>query len=95
MATPSSGQICWSQIQAEIGGSYCMSNFNLVSGRGNCASNYYNYPPAATCYNFYVYDYGIIDFTDCDGVFQSDFFFPGASFCAWSAVGPCYVIGTC
>ena len=47
MATPSSGTICWSQIQAETGGSYCMSNFNAVSGRGNCASNYYNYPSVA------------------------------------------------
>ena len=24
-----------------------MSNFNAVSGRGNCASNYYNYPSVA------------------------------------------------
>ena len=47
MPTPSSGTICWSQIQAQTGGSYCMSNFNAVSGRGNCASNYYNYPSVA------------------------------------------------
>ena len=48
MATPSSGTICWSQIQAVTGGSYCMSNFNSVSGRGNCASNYYSYGATAS-----------------------------------------------
>ena len=48
MSTPSSGTICWSQIQVETGGSYCMSNFNSVSGRGYCASNYYSYP-SNTC----------------------------------------------
>lgn len=48
MSTPSSGTICWSQIQVETGGSYCMSNFNSVSGRGTCASNYYSYP-SNTC----------------------------------------------
>jgi hypothetical protein len=95
MATPSSGAISWSQIQAETGGAYSMSNFNSVTGRGYDASDYYNYPPATTCYQFYVYDYGLIDFTDCYGVYQSDYFFPGAGFCAWSAVGPCYIIGTC
>lgn len=95
MATPSSGQICWSQIQAETGGSYCMSNFNAVSGRGYCASQYYNYPPTPTCYQYYVYDYGIISYRDCYGNDYDDYFYPGAQFCAETANGPCYVIGTC
>jgi hypothetical protein len=52
MATPSSGTICWSQIQAVTGGAYSMSNFNAVSGRGYKASNYYNYP------SYFVYNFG-------------------------------------
>lgn len=95
MSTPSSGTICWSQIQAETGGSYCMSNFNSVSGRGYCASQYYNYPPPAVCYLYYVYDYGMISFRDCNGYDFDDYFYPGAQFCAETANGPCYVIGTC
>lgn len=47
MATPSSGAISWSQIQAVSGGAYSMSNFNAVSGRGYSASNYYNYSSAS------------------------------------------------
>jgi hypothetical protein len=93
MPTPSSGPISWSQIQAQTGGAYSMSNFNAVTGRGYDASDYYNYPN--TCYQFYVYDYGIINYTDCYGNSESDYFFPGAGFCAWSASGPCYITGTC
>ena len=63
MPTPSSGTICWSQIQAETGTGYCMSDFYSVSGGlGYCASNYYNYPPPPpTCYLYDVYDYGYAD----------------------------------
>ena len=95
MPTPSSGAISWSQIQAQTGGAYSMSNFNTVTGRGYDASDYYNYPPAVTCYEYYVYDFGMITLTDCTGSTYDDFFPPGATFCAWSASGPCYVIGTC
>jgi hypothetical protein len=64
MATPSSGEICWSDIQAATGGGYCMSDFNSATGRGYCASDYYNYSPSygvyinvivpssLTCYNY-------------------------------------------
>lgn len=67
MATPSSGQICWSDIQAEIGGGYCMSDFNTSTGRGYCAGDYYNYSPSHNvtitfyypsyvgCYNYYYF----------------------------------------
>ena len=67
MATPSSGQICWSDIQAEIGGGYCMSDFNTSTGRGYCAGDYYNYSPTHNvtitfyypsyvgCYNTYCF----------------------------------------
>ena len=67
MATPSSGQICWSDIQAEIGGGYCMSDFNTSTGRGYCAGDYYNYSPSHNvtitfyypsyvgCYNNYYF----------------------------------------
>ena len=65
MATPSSGQICWSDIQAAMGGGYCMSDFNASTGRGYCAGDYYNYtashdvtitfyyPNYVGCYNYY------------------------------------------
>ena len=71
MPTPSSGTICWSQIQAQTGGSYCMSNFNAVSGRGNCASDYYNYP-SIICYIFDIYNpdqnYDVyLNYTECNG----------------------------
>lgn len=71
MPTPSSGTICWSQIQAVIGGSYCMSNFNAVSGRGYCASDYYNYP-SIICYIFDIYNpdqnYDVyLNYTECNG----------------------------
>jgi hypothetical protein len=67
MATPSSGQICWSDIQAAIGGGYCMSDFNTSTGRGYCAGDYYNYSPShdvtitfyypsyVGCYNNYYF----------------------------------------
>jgi hypothetical protein len=67
MATPSSGQICWSDIQTVTGGGYCMSDFNATSGRGYCASDYYNYSPThdviitfyypnyVGCYNYYCF----------------------------------------
>jgi hypothetical protein len=58
MATPSSGEICWSDIQAAIGGGYCMSDFNASTGRGYCAGDYYNYSPSHDVYiNFYYPSY--------------------------------------
>ena len=95
MPTPSSGPISWSQIQAQTGGAYSMSNFNAVTGRGYDASDYYNYPPAATCYLWYVYSAGLVTFTDCSGNTYSDFYFATDEFCARSASGAVYTIGTC
>ena len=95
MSTPSSGTICWSQIQSVSGGSYCMSNFNAVSGRGYCASNYYSYSPPSVCYEYYAYDYGLVTLTDCNGLTYNDYFFPGAYFCAQSASGPVFQTGFC
>ena len=77
MPTPSSGTICWSQIQAETGGSYCMSNFNAVSGRGYCASDYYNYPPPTLCTYYQTYDYGYVLYYDCAG--NSQYYYVGPS----------------
>jgi hypothetical protein len=58
MATPSSGQICWSDIQAATGGGYCMLDFNSATGRGYCAGDYYNYSPSHDVYiNFYYPNY--------------------------------------
>ena len=88
MPTPSSGTICWSQIQAEIGGDYCMSNFNAVSGRGYCASDYYSYPPPPpSCYVYQAYDYGYVLYYDCAGNSQYYFVGPGDSFCVSSFDG--------
>ena len=87
MPTPSSGTICWSQIQAETGGGFCMYDFAVASGRGFCASGYYDYPPIATCYLFQAYDYGYVLYYDCVGNSQYYFVGPGDSFCVSSFDG--------
>ncbi len=92
MGTPSSGTICWSDIQAVAGGGYCMSDFNAASGRGYCANGYYNYNPTPTsCYLYDVYDYGYADFVDCIGTPTYTYTVPGDSFCVsvWYS-GPAY-----
>ena len=94
MGTPSSGTICWSQIQSVTGGSYCMSNFNAISGRGYCASNYYSYN---VCSIYQPYDYGYVEFVDCNGTTVS-FYISDLMivFCAWQVnYGPVNNIGPC
>ena len=96
MGTPSSGTICWSQIQSVSGGSYCMSNFNAVSGRGNCASNYYSYNPTPTCLAYQCYDYGWVNYFDCSGYEQYYYVSYYDSFCASNFIsGPAYQDGVC
>lgn len=97
MPTPSSGAISWSQIQAQTGGAYSMSNFNAVTGRGYDASDYYSYsPPDVTCYLWYIYSSGFVDYYDCFGNYQAaDYYFAGDTLCGRTAGGPVYSIGTC
>ena len=95
MSTPSSGTICWSQIQSVSGGSYCMSNFNAVSGRGYCASNYYSYSPPATCLAYQCYDYGWVEYIDCYGYYQYYYVNPYDGFCVNNFLGgPAYWTGS-
>jgi hypothetical protein len=94
MGTPSSGTICWSDIQAVSGGSFCMSNFNAVSGRGYCASNYYNYNPPTSCTIYQADDFGYVLYYDC--AFNSQYYYvgPGDQFCVSSFDGgPAYNTG--
>jgi hypothetical protein len=96
MPTPSSGTICWSQIQAEIGTGYCMSNFYTGSGgRGYCASDYYSYPPPPpSCTLYYADNYGYVLFYDCAGNSQYFFVGPGDQFCvSFFDGGPAYNTG--
>jgi hypothetical protein len=95
MATPSSGPISWSQIQAVAGGAYSMSNFNAVSGRGYSASQYYNYsPPSPSCFVYQTYDFGVVSFISCSGISYSYFVSPGENFCASGfGGGPAYDTG--
>ena len=95
MPTPSSGTICWSQIQAEIGTGYCMSNFNAATSRGTCASNYYSYPPPPpSCTLYQADDFGYVLYYDCGGNSTYVYVSPGTNFCVSSFDGgPAYNTG--
>lgn len=95
MSTPSSGTICWSQIQAVSGGAYCMSSFYGASARGYCASNYYNYsPPVTNCNNYQAYDYGYVEGIGCGGFYFFYYINAYDSVCAETIYGgPVYNTG--
>jgi hypothetical protein len=85
MAVPSSGPIAWSVIQATIGsGPASMSWFASYSQLGYSASNYWGYQgtPVVICYIYVTYDYGYVDYMECNGSPNYSFFYPYSYICA-------------
>jgi hypothetical protein len=77
---------------------YSLNNMSAAAGFStpDAVSEFIGYvcPPPPSCYQYYAYDYGYVDYQNCYGAFIIEFVYPGTYFCAASfTYGPAYNTG--